>query len=114
MNLRDFISETLTQIAEGVKDAQGKSSTHGSRINPKLTTAAHNAIQHGLMFASGSATQLVHFDVALTAIEGTGTKGGIGVFAGAVSLGASGQSKTENASVSRVQFVVPVVLPEPD
>ena len=112
MNLRDFISETLIQIAEGVKDAQGKFSAHGARINPKITSAASRASEHGLISASGSAAQLVHFDVALTTTDGTGTKGGIGVFAGAVSLGSSGQSKTENSSISRVQFIVPLVLPE--
>ena len=112
MNLRDFISETISQIAEGVKDAQGQHVAHGARVNPRLTTSADLAIKHGLIFSSGSAAQLVQFDVALTTIEGTGTKGGIGVFAGVVSLGSAGQSKTENSSISRVQFVVPLVLPE--
>jgi len=114
MNLRDFISETLTQIAEGVKDTQNKFANHGARVNPHLTTSANLASKHGLISARGSVAQLIQFDVALTTIEGTGSKGGIGVFAGAVSLGSSGQSKTENSSISRVQFVVPLVLPETD
>lgn len=114
MNLRDFIAETIAQIAEGVKNAQGQFSNHGARVNPRLTTSADLAIKHGLIFASGSAAQLVQFDVALTTTEGTGSKGGIGVFIGAVSLGSAGQTKTENSSISRVQFVVPLVLPEAD
>ena len=54
---------------------------------------------------------VVAFDVALTATEGTGSKGGIGVVAGIVSLGTAGHSNNENTSVSRVQFSIPVVLP---
>ena len=54
---------------------------------------------------------VVSFDVALTATKETGTKGGIGVVAGIVSLGSAGQSSNENTSVSRVKFDVPVSLP---
>jgi hypothetical protein len=57
--------------------------------------------------------QIVEFDVALTAMEGTGTKGGIGVVAGMFALGSTGQSKEESSSVSRVKFSVPLSLPTP-
>ncbi len=55
--------------------------------------------------------QLVDFDVALTVKEGTETKGGIGIFVGAFGVGSQGQSSAENASLSRVKFVVPITLP---
>jgi len=112
MELRDFIEETLTQIVEGVKAAQGRAKDQGARVNPHLTTSADLAAKQGILIASGSAAQLVQFDVAITVKEGTATKGGIGVALGVVALGSTGQSQAESASVSRVKFSVPLVLPD--
>jgi len=112
MDLKDFVSETLIQIANGVKQAQEQTEQIGARVNPKLTGAANNAAQHGFLPAEQAPAQIVQFDVALTVKEGSGIKGGIGIFAGAVSLGSSGQSSAENSSVSRVKFCVPLSLPE--
>lgn len=114
MDLRDFVAETLIQIADGVIQAQEKAAKIGARVNPKLIGGADHAAQHGFLAASGTPAQIVQFDVALTVKEGSGTKGGIGIFAGAVTLGSSGQSNAENSSVSRVKFSVPLSLPELD
>jgi hypothetical protein len=76
MDLRDFIAETIVQIVEGVKDAQLRAREHGARVNPHLSTSADLAVKHGILIASGAAAQLVQFDVALAAKEGTGTKEG--------------------------------------
>lgn len=111
MDLKEFITETIVQIVEGVVDAQDKTKESGARVSPKLTGGASLGAQHGFLGADGGATQVVQFDVALTAKEGTGTKGGIGIVSVIVSLGASGESHEENASVSRVKFSVPVTLP---
>jgi hypothetical protein len=53
----------------------------------------------------------VDFDVAVTAVEGKGTKGGIGVFVGAVGLGSLGESNVSSSTVSRIRFSVRVRLP---
>ena len=112
MDLRDFVSETLTQIVEGVKSAQSNAVDSGAKVNPKLSTSYEQAGKQGFLQTSEGYAQIVQFDVALTVTEGSGTKGGIGVFAGAINLGNSGQSKTENSSVSRVKFSVPLSLPK--
>lgn len=112
MELREFVAETIKQIAAGVKDAQAAHDDHGGFVNPHLSTTAELAVKHGVLIASGRAVQLVQFDVALTVTEGTGTKGGIGIFAGAFSVGSSGQSNEQSSSVSRIKFFVPLVLPE--
>lgn len=111
MNLKDFIAETLAQIVDGVKEAQSRAAQVGATINPPISTEASLAIKHGIVYARGEAAQFVQFDVALTATEGSGTKGGIGVVVGAFTLGSTGQSQTENSSLSRVKFSVPLVLP---
>ena len=113
MELQEFVTQTLVQIVAGVKQAQVDAKKLGSEVNPHLTAPAAELGQHGFLWTGGPAAQVVQYDVALTVLEGTGTKGGIGVFAGAVTLGSSGQSKNESTSVSRVKFSVPLTLPEP-
>ena len=110
MDLKEFVSQTLTQIMDGVREAQ-TATTHGGIVSPalrhfgKLTDIAQTDV--------GDYTQMVEFDVALTVEQGTGTKGGIGLVVGPVTLGSTGQSSAQNSSVNRVKFRVPVVLPTP-
>ena len=49
--------------------------------------------------------------VAVTASEGTKTKGGIGIVAGIVSLGSSGPTDKTETAVSRLSCKVPLLLP---
>ncbi len=111
MELKTFVAETITQIVEGVAEAQKRCSERGARVNPRLTG---NYVHRDELWAGeGSApAQFVEFDVAIGATEGSGTKGGIGVIVGAFTLGSSGQSQAERSASSRVKFSVPLVLPE--
>ena len=111
MDLKEFVAETLTQIVGGVSEAQGRVTEMQAKVSPRLNGSPTHAVQHGYLSADGGAAQIVQFDVALTVKEGAGTKGGLGIVAGAVSLGTSGQSSSENSSVSRVKFSVPITLP---
>lgn len=110
MDLKTFVTETLSQIAEGVTDAQRRCKELGARVNPKVSG---NYREHEELWVDdgGAAAQFVDFDVAITASEGTGTKGGIGITVGAFALGSSGQSQAEKSASSRVRFFVPLVLP---
>ena len=112
MDLKEFVAQTLGQIIGGVKAAQAEATVLGGEVNPHLNTTHSELGKQGFLWAGGRYAQVVQFDVALTVIEGTGTKGGIGVFAGAINLGSSGESKAESTSVSRVKFSVPLVLPK--
>jgi len=86
INLQQFVSETLLQIIGGVKDAQAAAQSLGAKVNPHLSTSANDAANIGLLMAGRDYAQLVQFDVALSVKAGTGTKGGIGVFVGPVTL----------------------------
>jgi uncharacterized protein YgbK (DUF1537 family) len=101
------------QIVEGVKDAQDRAAEHRAQVNLHLSTQAELAIKQRFLYsAEGYATQLVQFDVAIAAKDGTGTKGDIAIAIGILALGSSGQSQAENSSANRVRFSVPLVLPE--
>lgn len=112
MDLQDFVAQTLTQIIGGVKQAQAEAVGLQADVNPHLSSSAEQAGKLGFFWAGGRAVQVVHFEIDLMVVEGTGTKGAIGVFVGAIGLGSSGQSTAENRSSSRIRFVVPIALPQ--
>jgi len=111
MELKTFVTETLNQIIDGVKEAQSHAAKHGAEVNPPVFTKPDkfDRLQHRDVFSS--LIQEVNFDVAVIASEGTQTKGGIGAFIGVVALGSQGQSEASNQSVSRIKFSVPISLP---
>ena len=100
MKLQEFVKETLIQVIEGVRNAQGMLSEKDGAINPRalsLSGPIHN----------GRELQHVDFDVAVTVIEESGVSGRISVFG----IGAKGGASEENSTVSRIKFKVPVGLP---
>ena len=112
MDLKEFIGQALADIVQGVLDSQQTLGANGKYINPELSTQQGTHEKHGkLVSIQGQLVQTVEFDVAVTATEGTGTKGGIGVVAGVFALGSQGQSSAEISAVSRIKFSVPVALP---
>ncbi len=107
MDLKEFVGQALADIVQGVLDAQATLGANGSYINPQSSTHPHGK----LVSIQGQLVQTVEFDVAVTATEAKGTKGGIGVVVGAIALGSQGQSSAESSAVSRIKFSVPITLP---
>jgi len=96
MNIKTFVSESLTQIIEAVEEAQRKHVS--SAINPSF----------GSDFPEKENN--VEFDIAVTVESGTETKGGIAVFGGAINLGTHGKSEKSDVTVSRIKFSVPIAF----
>jgi hypothetical protein len=112
MDLKEFVSQALADVVQGVLNAQQALGTNGKYINPELSTQQGTHERHGkLVSIQGQLVQTVEFDIAVTATEGTDTKGGIGVVAGFLTLGSQGQSSAETSAASRIKFSVPVALP---
>lgn len=112
MELREFVAESLRQIIDGVAAAQTYAAEQGATVNPSdIWFRVDQGVVKIQDRATGALVQEVNFDVAVTATDGTKTKGGIGVFAGAVGLGSQGQSEASNQSISRIKFSIPLSLP---
>ena len=117
MQLRAFVTTALTEIISGVKDAQtGNNDLGDGQVNPLLlqqgTSSGALSVPNGcVLSAQKQSIHLVKFDVAITVEQGTETKGGIGIFMGAVGLGSQGESTNSQTSLSRIQFEVPVSFP---
>jgi hypothetical protein len=112
MELREFIALTLTQIAQGVRDAQGAAEAVGAHVNPvnlhlRGPGQLSEAAKHG---AGWNPIQTVTFDVALTLDKTDMKKGRIGV-AAVFAAGVEGEIDTRNQRVNRVRFAVPILLP---
>lgn len=87
MNLKEFITNALTDIAQGVQDAINESAGKGYLVNPS-TKEGH--------------THTVHFDLAVET-EKSGNAD-IKILTGAVS----------ERNVSRLSFDVDMTFPSPD
>lgn len=110
MKLRDFIKDTMTEIAHGIQAA-------------KIETADLWAINPGMLHGERlTEKSYVEFDVAVTVNEATtsekdgkgAVKAEIEVFGsrvgGELSGGLSGTKETSTVNASRVAFKVPVYM----
>lgn len=108
MDLKEFVKEALTQLAMGVQEAQSGLPHGAGTINPCVRPAGPLG---GELVVGGTHVQDVQFDVAVTASERSDIQGDAGVRIAVVNFGGKGGTSTENSSVSRLKFTVPIALP---
>lgn len=107
MELKEFVSETLTQICEGVKDAQERCNPLGARINPPID---RDKVIHTSSLQYRKYTD-VKFNIALRSDDRESGKSGIGVLLANISVGTVKETAQDASSVTSVEFSVPVALP---
>jgi hypothetical protein len=114
MDLREFVRESIVEIIQGVAEAQEATRNSNARVNPTGLSFRSDQLA-GKMWDGKDhrVAQLLEFDVAVTASEGTGTKAKIGVLAGVLGAGVEGSEEAKAARVSRIKFAVHVLLPTP-
>lgn len=110
MELKQFISETLFQLIDGVVEAQSKVDSLGGRVIPSVRSPNEQKSLYGKTNDDMPAI-FVDFDISLEAQEGTGTKGGVGVVTGMFNFGSAGESKENKQVTNRIKFSIPVALP---
>lgn len=129
-----FIKESLCNIVNGIKDAQGELKDAGCVINPKNITYsdlknAHIDVtpgrpDHIKLQSGGSHPKPVHqqvhnieFDVSVVVQKesnsGAKGKGKLGIGVASVELGGGGNQSSSNSSISKIKFSIPVVFPGP-
>lgn len=114
MELKDFVTNALTQIAEGVKNAQDTYKSLGGEVNPGKFKQIEGGFPYGKTTPiQGDAELLcnVMFDVSLTSENSSNNSGGIGVLFGAISIGGKSGDEERQVSLTRLKFNVPVKLP---
>lgn len=118
MKLQDFIQGSLVQIIKGVEGATQELGDTTAMVSPRYIPDPEGRVI-GFAFDETESEQhrkrrlveIVEFDVAVVAAEGTETKGGIGIVVGSIGIGSQGKSESSSTSHSRLKFRVPIVLP---
>ncbi|WP_226704559.1 hypothetical protein [Microbulbifer elongatus] len=110
MKLDDFVSETLKQIIKGVVAAQKYGNTQDAKVNPITARFNSNTEGHAFCQETGVPLQKVEFNVAVTVTEEQSSMSD-GGSVGSISVSPANTNASQNSSVSRIQFEVPVLLP---
>ena len=112
MELKEFIRETLSQIAAGVEAAQTEVRYAGGFVNPAHRVGKQEQDKsHFGALTSGQNIFLVDFDVIVSVIDATETEGRAKLsIAGFVSLGSGGQSNASSTATNRISFKVPLAM----
>ena len=111
MELKEFITSTLMQIVEGIEVAQKRLKQNGSEaiINTNMTRDTDGHLVTG---GRRRSVELVEFDVAIVASEGSEMKAGGGITVVSVfKAEAGGKSNQSTGSESRIKFKIPMSYP---
>jgi hypothetical protein len=106
MELKEFVSRTLTEIAEGVAAGAKAAAEVGAVVNPRERNPRG---EDGPVAKSVD----IEFTVGLSVTDAAKTKGGIGVVAGIFALGSQGESNASTGATTHIKFTVPIILPSP-
>lgn len=111
MELQKFIESAIRQIIDGVSAAQADAALKRASVNPAIHSAAQATEVLGTT-ADGVRVLKLSFDVAVTAAESSEAKGGAGVNVAGFSVGGGAGASDRSERVSRIQFMVPIALPD--
>jgi Trypsin-co-occurring domain 2 len=110
LNLKEFITETISAIAEATSDLQAKYASEGILINPPAPQSGGPVYQPGSPNYTMRRVQNIQFDVAVTAASETAGGGKAGIKVLSMEIGGSGERTTSSEQVSRVKFEIPLTL----
>lgn len=106
IKLENFISETIQGLVNGVENARPKIKEKGANIVVDLVSGDIPSNQ--LRDRGGYLVENIEFDVALTVEKGKATEGAVGVVAGIFAVGTKGKATSQNLSLHRIKFTIPI------
>jgi hypothetical protein len=96
LELKEFVEQTLAQIAQGVEAGQVRIAGEDERPSFKHSSETQKSTD-------------VTFDLTVHASKTEGSKGQLGIFVGeALGVGVKGSESERNAITNRIQFTVPM------
>ncbi len=118
MELKTFVAESLTQICEGISEAQQKVDKLGACISPRVRAVNTNHVTVDEC-EPATAPSKITFDVALEVVQGDSTgktvEGSALLRVASFGIGTSGKRETEKenrtSTISRIVFDLNVVWP---
>ena len=114
IELKEFVAQALTQIIDGIAEAQSHAKDKGAKINPRgLFVSAEGNLTAPKHSANPSRTpQIVDFDLAITVSDARTQRAGIGIFVADVGIGGQAKDESGTITLSRLKFSIPVLFPE--
>lgn len=110
MDLKDFVSQSLIQIVEGVVSASKVVSDLGGAVSPAYSARREETLGH-TTDGSGRPVQGVEFDVAVVASTEAASEASGGLRISVLSVGMKGSDKDSQQTTSRISFTVPLASP---
>lgn len=111
MNLDQFINSVLVSVLSGIKRAQ-EDAIIGAYVVPG-GDGGHQYPQNArVSYNAKIKSTIIDFDVAITVETSDKANGGGGLKIAGMGAKLKGESVTRDARVSRIQFGVPIMLPE--
>lgn len=114
MELKDFISETILQIAIGVMDAAKKCKEIDVIVNPEITVGPEGGRyipKEKKLYKMERRVQQVDMDICVTVSESENTAIGAKVGISVLAFAANSTGNASSTNVNRVSFSIPVCLP---
>lgn len=112
MELREFVSASLTQIVQGVADSAVEISRLGGAVSPSFFASSSTNLLGRLKSDGTTPVYAVDFDVAVIASSTTSGEGGAKLqVATILSIGGKIGGSDKDETTSRIKFSVPLSLP---
>ena len=108
MELREFISETISNVIFGIEDAREKIKGTDGKINPPVMADGEISKSED---PQGREIEEIEFEISLKLEEKEGSKATIGVFSGIFGGSVEGKSASTNQAVNKIKFSIPIVFP---
>ena len=112
MKLQDYLSETLKEIFTGLKEAQDHVVKIGGAINPIDLVYLNGSLAKVQHKKTSRIGQEIEFDLEVMVSKGKDKKGKGSISIYSIGIGGEIQSETQNRSVNRVKFKIPVIFPK--
>ena len=115
MDIKDFIVEAVTQIAQGVSELKEKNDELGIIVNPNIQVGEGTkwyVPQKKSSFHMDRQVQDVGFEISVTVVneQNGGGKAGLSI-AGFLEVGAGAGNRNAEENVNKLKFTIPVCLP---
>lgn len=117
MEIKDFIKETLSQIVEGINEANQQMSEKGAFVVSSNLREANRLPKNGTYVYDGSnalrVVREIEFDISLSVSDST-QSGGKGCLEVVSFIRADGgvENSFSSSSTQRIKFTLPLALPD--
>lgn len=121
MDLKNFVKDTITQLIEGIKEAQDNLKGSGAIVSPNDIRTVDASSQPLIFMYEKDKTNkdrtytrnvsLLEFDVAIVVEQEKSGGGKLGVNVLSMGIEGGGKAKQSDSKTNRSKFNIPIALP---